>query len=52
MFNSYVFSVAYAMRNQNVEYAFFVQKFVEFNLIRFQLNYKRAMRLRMSNMYI
>ena len=40
------------MRNQNAEYAFFVQKLVEFNFIHSQLNYERVMRLRALNMYI
>ena len=37
-------SIAQTMRSQNVEYASFMQKFVEFNLIRFQLNFERVMR--------
>ena len=52
MFDNHVFFVAHAVRSQNVEYAFFMQKFVKFNFIRFQLNYERVMRLRTSSMYV
>ena len=52
MFNNYVFFVVHAMRNQNAEYASFMQKFVENNFIRFQLNYERVMRFRTSNVYV
>ena len=44
MFNNYVFLVARTMRNQNVKNTSFVQKLIEFNLVRSQLNYKRIMR--------
>ena len=52
MFNNYIFFVVHVMRSQNVEYASFMQKLVEFDFIYFQLNYERVMRFRMSNMYV
>ena len=45
MFDNYVFFVAHAVRSQNVKYASFMQKLVEFNFIHFQLNYERVIRL-------
>ena len=45
MFNSHVILAAQTMRRQDAEYTSFVQKFVEFDFICFQLNYERAVRL-------
>ena len=52
MFNNYVLLVARIMRNKDVKNTSFVQKFVEFNFVHFQLNYERIIRFRTLDMYV
>ena len=46
MLNRHVILITLTVRRYHVEYSSFVQKLVEFNLIYFQLNYERIMRLK------
>ena len=46
MFDHHIILITLTMRDHHVEYSSFVQKFVEFDFICFQLNYERIMRLK------
>ena len=48
MLDRYIVFITLTVRDHYVEYSSFAQKFVEFDLICFQLNYKRIVRLEMS----
>ena len=46
MLDYYIIFITLTMRDYHVEYSFFVQKFIEFDFIYFQLNYELIMRFK------
>ena len=46
MLDHHIIFITLTMRDHHVEYSFFVQKFIEFDFIYFQLNYERIIQFK------
>ena len=46
MFDHYIIFIILTIHDHHVEYSSFMQKFIEFDFICFQLNYKRIVRFK------